>query len=109
MTIGTPEGLAQLIADGLAYKRLVRTARRELNPVGTGTGNLIESAYEYAGLYSIATAHRRVVERDIAKIEEHLGAVEDPIDRLRNQAALAAQAVQTADARRAHTASKLKI
>lgn len=109
MTINTPESLAQMLSDALAYKRLVRTARRELNPVYTGTSELIRSAYEYAGTRELGKARGRVVERDIAKIEEHLGAIEDLIDRLRNHAAVAAQAVQESDARRQHAGRTLKL
>jgi hypothetical protein len=109
MTISTPEGLAQMLADAQAYKRLVRTARRELNPVLPGTGDLIRSAYEYAGRPNVASARERATRVTIAKIEEELGIIEGLIDILRSQAMIAAEAVETADAQRAHAARALKI
>jgi hypothetical protein len=112
MTIRTPDGLAQLLARLLAHKRDVRTARRELNPVQIGVGDLIRAAYEYAGgpdAQALSSYHGRVVEQDIAKIEEYLGMIEGRIDRLRNQASLAAQAVETADAKRRVSGVRLKI
>jgi hypothetical protein len=110
MTISTPEGLAQMLADAQAYKRLVRTARRELNPVLTGTGDLIRSAYEYAGdRDNIGSARERATKGAIAKIEEYLGTIEGLIDILRSQAMIAAEAVEAADAKRARAARALRI
>jgi hypothetical protein len=110
MTIATPEGLEQMIAAAQSYRRLVRAARRDLNPAGLGAGELIQSACECAGIpVDDAAVQRRAVERRIAKIEEHLGSIETLIDGVGGQAQFAARQVQEHETQRQHAARKLKL